>query len=1179
MTCPSCGLENSAGRKFCGNCGHPLAILCPTCGSPNEPGVRYCGECGSELAPETPAVAPSELRPAVTTAERRLVSVLFADLVGFTSLSEGRDPEEVRDLLSRYFDTCRSLISRYGGTVEKFIGDAVMAVWGTPVAKEDDAERAVRSALDLVAAVQAMGVESGAAELRARAGVLTGEAAVTLGTTTEGMVAGDLVNTASRLQSVAPPGQVYVGETTRRATEAAIVYEDAGLHELKGKAEPVRLHQALRVVASRGGALRRSGLEPPFVGRDRELRLIKELFHTSAEQRRAHLVSVIGVGGIGKSRLAWEFEKYVDGVTETIRWHRGRCLSYGEGVTYWALAEMLRSRAGIVEGESQQEALRKLHRTVEEFVADPEERQWVEPRLANLLGLEERSAPDQQDLFSAWRLFFERMADRNPTVLVFEDMEWADAALVEFIDYLLNWSRNYPLFLLVLARPEFAERHQGWGGGKRGYTPLYLEPLPDPAIDELLSGLVPDMPEHLMARIDERAEGVPLYAVETLRRLVDRGLLVLEGNAYRLTAPVDDLEVPETLQALIAARLDGLSSEERALIQRASVLGKTFAKPALAAVSGATEPELEPLLVSLVRKEILFVQADPRSPERGQYGFIQDLVRKIAYDTQPRRERKARHLAAAAHLESVWGQDEDEIVEILAAHYLDAFRAAPDAPDAPEIQAKAAGRLARAGERAASLAATAEAQRYFEQAIEFTPAPVAQAELHERAGVVAWRGGRVDRAAAHYEQAVSLFESQGLTHPSARVAARLAEIDWASGQPEQAVARLEPAFEVLSRDEPDADLATVAGQLGRFLALSQHTERAIELLELALHLAGTLDLPDVLSHALSSRAIVLIKESRLAEAKIILRGAIEVALESEVLPAALRAYNNLMVVTESLDLYGEAVELSEESLQLTRRVGDRVREAQTVSGTLGDLIYVGRWDEALAQAEEVQRIEVGSVRIQLVGLLDVIHVLVNRGDVAEARRHFEAMPWLSESDDVQIQCNRLFIEAELLRAEGRTAEALGAAERVLSARPALSVTDYRIKRGIVEVLEACLELGRLDRTEELLAEVEGLRPGEMTPFLRANAARFRARLAIARGEEAGVESGFKSAAGLFRELSAPFWLAMAQLEHAEWLAGRGRVDAAEPLLVEAGATFERLGAAPWLDRLARLTPEAVRSQA
>src|SRR3989442_1762969 len=322
MRCAGCGTETEAGRKFCGECGESLALACLSCGTPNPPAVKFCGECGTALTAgngqQTSSVEPDLQAP---ESERRLVSVLFADLVGFTTLSESRDPEEVRELLSRYFDTSRQLIGRYGGTVEKFIGDAVMAVWGTPVAKEDDAERAVRAALDLVEAVAALGSEVGVPHLRARAGVLTGEAAVNLAADREGMVAGDLVNTASRIQSIAGSGAVLVGETTKRVTEAAIAYEEAGIHALKGKAEPVELWWALRVIGLRGGTARSSALEPGFVGRNRELRLVKELFHAAAEDRKPHLVSVFGVGGIGKSRLVWEFEKYIDGLADRVLWH------------------------------------------------------------------------------------------------------------------------------------------------------------------------------------------------------------------------------------------------------------------------------------------------------------------------------------------------------------------------------------------------------------------------------------------------------------------------------------------------------------------------------------------------------------------------------------------------------------------------------------------------------------------------------------------------------------------------------------------------------------------------------------------------------------------------------------------------------------------------------------------
>ncbi|MDQ3992926.1 MAG: AAA family ATPase, partial [Actinomycetota bacterium] len=502
MLCPSCAAENDPGRKFCGECGSPLAQACSACGAANAPSVKFCGECGARLDAAASPVPVAEQ----AVAERRLVSVLFADLVGFTTASEARDAEETRELLSRYFETARTVIERYGGTVEKFIGDAVMAVWGTPVAKEDDAERAVRAALDLVAAVPELD-----SAIRARAGVLTGEAAVTLGSDREGMVAGDLVNTASRIQSAAEPGTVLVGEPTRRASEAAIEYADAGSHELKGKADPVQLWRALRVTAGRFGALKSTGLEPPFVGRERELRLVKELFHATADERRAQLVSITGAAGIGKTRLSWEFEKYIDGLAQDVYWHRGRSLSYGEGVAYWALAEMVRMRCAITEDEDPVAAREKLRATIEQHVRDEDERRWVEPRLAHLLGLEEGAPGDEENLFSAWRILFERLAEESPTLLVFEDMQWAGTGLLDFLEYLLDWARGQPIFVLVLARPELAERRPTWGAGKRSLTSLYLDPLPPKAMRDLLAGLVPGLPDNLRDTILARAEGVPLY--------------------------------------------------------------------------------------------------------------------------------------------------------------------------------------------------------------------------------------------------------------------------------------------------------------------------------------------------------------------------------------------------------------------------------------------------------------------------------------------------------------------------------------------------------------------------------------------------------------------------------------------------------------------------------------------
>ncbi len=797
--------------------------------------MRFCGECAQPLDGQSaPAVgAPTAGQPPSTdapVAERRLVSLLFADLVGFTSLSEVRDSEEVRELLSRYFDTCRRQIGLYGGTVEKFIGDAVMAVWGAPAATEDDAERAVRAALELVAAVQALGEQVGVPELRARAGVLTGEAAVTLGAEGEGMVAGDLVNTASRLQALAPPGGVFVGEATRRATEQAVVYESAGDYEVKGKLGLVPVWRALRVVSGGRGTLKAEGLEAPFVGRDRELRLLKELFHASAEERKAFLVSVTGIGGIGKSRLGWEFFKYMDGLPQRTLYHRGRCLAYGEGVTYWALADMVRMRCRIAEEEGPASALAKLQATLSEYLLDDEERRFVEPRLAHLLGLEERQARGQEELFGAWRLFFERLSDADPLVMVFEDMHWADASLLDFVEYLLEWSRDHPLFVITLARPELVERRPTWGAGSRTFNAMYLEPLSEQAMQELLAGLVPGLPQELRTRILARAEGVPLYAVETVRMLLDRGLLVQEGSVYRPVGPIETLEVPETLQALIAARLDGLSTEERRLLQDGAVFGKTFTRGALAAISGLDESQLEPLLAGLVRKEVLSIQADPRSPEHGQYGFLQDLVRRVAYETLSKRERKARHLAAAMQIEQAF-LSEQEVVEVLASHYLAAYESAPEDPDAEEIKQRAADLLALAGERAASLAASEEAEHYFEQAASLAEDPREQARLLERSGEMALRGGRSKQAKTRFEQALALFADTGERHQAARLTARLGEVEWRRGQLDEALERMERAWGELEGEEPDADIAALAAQLGRLHLLKGELEAGSQRLE------------------------------------------------------------------------------------------------------------------------------------------------------------------------------------------------------------------------------------------------------------------------------------------------------------------------------------------------------------
>ena len=737
MICANCQTENPASAKFCTECATPLARACPTCGTPNPPAAKFCAECATALTsgaqPSATASAANAISSASPVAERRVVSILFADLVGFTPFAEERDPEEVRESLSEYFEMARQVIERYGGTVEKFIGDAVMAVWGVPVSHEDDAERAVRAALDLVQAVQALGPG-----IEARAGVLTGEAAVTLGAIDQGMVAGDLVNTASRLQSVAPAGSVLVGEATQRSAAAGIVFEPAGEQVLKGKSAPVPAWRAVRVAGGIRGRWRPEGPEAPFVGRTEELALLRDLYHGTAREMRARLVSVVGPAGIGKSRLAREFLNHIDAEAEDFWLHHGRSPAYGEGLTFWALGEMIRQRAGLAETDDEETTRERLHAMVEENVAAEEDRRWIEPAMLTLLGLSGGEG-DTEQLFGAWRTFFEQLAIEDPVVLVFEDLHWADSGMLDFVDYLLEWSRSQPIFILTLARPELLEKRPTWGAGKRQFTSVYLEPLAEPAIRELLTGLVPGLPDSAARAIAARADGIPLYAVETVRMLVADGRLVEEGGVYHPVGDLSQLAVPESLTALIASRLDALEADVRAIAQDASVLGQRFTVAALAAVSGQEAAPLEPALETLVRREMLSIETDPRSPERNQYGFVQSLIREVAYNTLARRDRKARHLAAARYYESL---DTDELAGALAGQYLAAHANSEGEDETAALAAQARVALKAAAERAVALGAPDQALGFFRQAIDLAQDPTDEAELALRAGQAAQVGGR-----------------------------------------------------------------------------------------------------------------------------------------------------------------------------------------------------------------------------------------------------------------------------------------------------------------------------------------------------------------------------------------------------------------------------------------------------
>jgi tetratricopeptide (TPR) repeat protein len=1031
--------------------------------------------------------------------------------------------------------------------VVKFIGDAVMAVWGTPVAREDDPERAVRAALALTQAVSALGEEVGMPELRVRVGVLTGNAAVEVGGEGEGMILGDSVNTASRLQSIASPGTVLVDEVTRRASEAAIAYEDAGTHQVKGREQPVHAYTALRVVAGAGGARRGAGLEAPFVGRDAELQAIITAGELSAHEGRAQHVSVVGEAGAGKSRLLWEYFKYMDGIKDVRFWHQGRCLSYGEGVAYWALAEMVRSRAGILEDESQASARAKLRLAVEAHVPDERERRLVEPRLAHLLRLEERVDADRADMFSGWRLFFERMAATDPVILVFEDLQWADSGLLDFIDYLLDWSAEFPIFVLTLGRPELRERRPSW-------EMLALEPLSPLALATILDGLAPGLPESLVSDIGRRADGIPLYAVETIRMLQDRGVLVQDGARYVVTGDVHDLDVPETLHALVASRIDGLAPSERSLLQEASVLGLTFTAAGAAALSGHPEPEVAGVLDRLVAKQVLARDDDPRSPERGQYIFLQALLRTVAYGTLSRRVRKALHVSAANHLEQTWPGETYDIAEVLASHYLDAIRAEPDADDVAALRASARETLTVAGRAAASLALGPEAQRYLEQAAELAEGDLEKAGLFEQAGRALWQSGDAGAAEQRLRSAIDLYARAG-RNLGGSAAVTLSSLLREVGRLDEARTLVEPfrsaddpGLDKIVRAEALVELAIGHAQAGAIEEAGPPLEEALTTLELA-------QAWPALSEALVARAIYLIYRRRLQEGHGVLRHALSLAEDHDLPRVALRAWFNLAAISSVADRFDESVEAVQKGLVLARERGDRSWERGLLSQMVAPLVTLGRWQEAAGVGATLFA---GPPDLNLLlAAVFLAQVAAARGDDETLERYktFAAEPRDSTHVDQRVAA-RLILARDAIE-RGAMDEALDLARSVVDE----SLTGHEFRAdGYALSIEAALANGDEAALSWLEQFVADLPPTQATPQMRAGRARIAAEQAHRRGDSKAADDFEREAITLLRSIGARPLLARALLERT-----RRRTD--DAALAEARGIYSELGADRWLARI------------
>jgi class 3 adenylate cyclase/tetratricopeptide (TPR) repeat protein len=1102
-------------------------------------------------------------------AERRVCSVLFCDMVGFTPLSEARDPEAVRELLSRYFAMARMVIGRYGGAVEKFIGDAVMAVWGTPTATEDDAERAVRAGLDLVAAVGQLGTEAGVPGLAARAGVVTGEVAVTLGASGEGMVAGDAVNTAARVQAAAEPGQVLADGATQRLAGAGVGFADAGEHALKGKAESARLWRATRVLAGVGGLKRVDGLEAPLTGRDAELHTIRELFHAATERRVPRMVLVSGPAGVGKSRLGWEFDKYISGLAEVVWWHRGRCLSYGDGVAFWALAEIVRQRLSIAEEDPAEVAAAKLAAGLDRIVPDPAERAYIGARLSRLLGVavagDGRGPLAREELFAGWRLFFERLAAEGAVALLIEDAQYADAGLLDFLDHLIDWARDLPIYVLVFARPEIGQARPGFGTG-RNRSVLTLDPLDPTSMDQLVDALVPGMPTAARAKITSQAQGIPLFAVETVRSLIDRDIIQPIEGVYRLTGDIGELAVPDSLHALLAARLDALHPDVRRLVADAAVLGTTFPAEALIAVSGQDEAAVGAALDELVRREVLTISAEPLSPERGSYGFAQNMLRQVAYDTLSRRDRKVRHLAVADHLRAAFPADGEEVADVIARHYLDALEAVPDDPDVGQIRGQAIGALIRAAERAERTGAPAMAATSYAAAAELIPADGADrhpavGSLWERAAEASATEGDWAAAVEYAHHADDYYMQQGQDRAAARAQAIAGRALRFWGRLAEAREQLTTAMEVL-RADPDIDTVRALSQLATLetFAGSPDADRLTTEV-LALGQARDVGIGQ-LCEPFIIRGIYMINVGRHLEGGAYLRESARLAAQVGDNVALGRALLNLSVALQFTD-FAAAIEAARTAIEHLRRTGARDYLAFAVGNLVRSLMDFGDWDAA--EAELTQGMDSG-------GLGDIEFLACQRGllaglrgDADTAEAMLATLHDLRISEDPQDMALIGCVEAFAAAARGQQDLTLRRARDAVASAGVYGIAQEETLWAWPLAARIAYELPDPAAALELLTMLESLPAGHVPPMLRAERDLARARLAGRDGDQS-ADAEFTAAITRVREHSTPYHLALGLLDHAEYLARRGDGDGAAVAIEEARTIGHRLRCPPLLDR-------------
>jgi class 3 adenylate cyclase/tetratricopeptide (TPR) repeat protein len=796
---------------------------CPSCGADTSGWLAFCGRCG----------APVSAARAGQGDERKIVTVLFCDLVGFTASSDGADPEDVIARLRPYHAHLRREIERLGGTVEKFIGDAVMAVFGAPVAHEDDPERAVWAAQRILQAIQNLNATNTALRLAVRVGICTGEAVVALGARPqagEGMVAGDVVNTAARLQAVAPVGGIVVGEATWRATREVFGYQPLRAVYLKGKAAALPIW---RVQAARSRLDANVSAAPtPFVGRDAELAVLQGAYRRMVAETSAQLVTIVGEPGVGKSRLVQEFLAFIGGQPYRVAWRQGRCPAYGDGVTFWALGEVVKAHAGILESDDPVEAAQKLAATVAAVVLEQADRVWLEHRLAPLVGLTsaDTGTAEQEEAFAAWCRFLQAVAAKNPLLVVLEDLHWADPAMLNFVHYLVDRASRSRLLVVGTTRPELYDRTPDWGRAIHTTTTIRLSPLSDADTARLVTALLGHavLPIETHAALLERAGGNPLYAEQVCRMLIDRGMLQRDQRTARL-APGADVVFPESIQALITARLDTLSPAQKTLLQDAAVVGKVFQSDALAVTGRRDAAAVQDGLQHLARRGFIRPVRGSSVKGEAEYAFWHVLTRDVAYAQLPRAARMSKHRAAAAWIERTAGERVADHAEVLAHHYTSALalaRATGATEDAISLQELAARFLVLAGDRAMGLD-VARADAYYQRALQhYPPGDPGRARGPGQAKVLVGADNIVSPAPArtlhHHGKASDRWEGIPDPTPVAGVdrvdlLLRAAEAASQSGDLRRAVSLAREAVDTIDATVEPARAAHAHDRLGQFL--------------------------------------------------------------------------------------------------------------------------------------------------------------------------------------------------------------------------------------------------------------------------------------------------------------------------------------------------------------------------